>query len=281
MLSQFKTIALIAGATTLTFGIASVGQAATINGFGDFSDWQLNGTAKAATGLTGQQVLRLTDNYSQSGSAFSKNKISLADNASFGSIFNFQFSNQKSGGADGIVFAIQTVSNVAGGYGGGIGYAGIKNSVGIEFDNWYNSEVGDPSDSHVGININGSVNSVAKKNIAPNLDNGDVWSAWVDYNGATKQLEVRLSQGSERPEEVYLSHAVDLATVLGSTDAFVGFTSGTGGAAANHDVFGFQFNNTFKPIEGNSQEVPEPITGLVVAAGMGGAALRRAKSKKS
>lgn len=34
---------------------------------------------------------------------------------------------------------------------------------------------------------------------------------------------------------------------------------------------------TVKP----SQDVPEPITGLVIAAGIGGAALRRAKSKKS
>jgi hypothetical protein len=39
---------------------------------------------------------------------------------------------------------------------------------------------------------------------------------------------------------------------------------------------GFAFDN-FNP----TQAVPEPITGLVVAAGMGGAALRRAKSKKN
>jgi hypothetical protein len=280
MFSQIQKIAFIAGTTTLTFGLASAAQAASINGFDDFT---FNGTAKIGTGLGGQEVLRLTDNLGQSGSAFSTNQISLDANVSFSSFFNFQFSDQQNGGADGIVFAIQTVSNLAGGAGGGIGYQGINNSVGIEFDNWLNDDdlTVDPSDSHVGINLNGSVDSVVTKDISPNLDDGDVWSAWVDYNGATNQLEVRLSQDDVRPDQVFLSHTVNLASVLGSTDAFVGFTSGTGGAGADHDVFGFQFNDTFKPIE-PTKEVPEPITGLVLAAGMGGAALRRAKkSKKS
>lgn len=279
MFSQIQKISFIAGTTSLTLGIASAAQAASINGFDDFT---FNGTAKIATGLGGQEVLRLTDELGQSGSAFSTNQISLNNNASFSSFFNFQFSDQQNGGADGIVFTVQTVSNLAGGAGGGIGYAGLANSVGIEFDNWFNDEIigQDPSDSHVGINLNGSVNSVVTKDISPDLDDGNVWSAWVDYNGATNQLEVRLSQDEIRPDEVFLSHTVNLASVLGSTDAFVGFTSGTGAAGADHDVFGFQFNDTFKPID-PTKEVPEPITGLVVAAGMGGAALRRAKSKKS
>ena len=36
------------------------------------------------------------------------------------------------------MFVLQTVSSNVGGVGGGMGYVGIPNSVGIEFDNWNN-----------------------------------------------------------------------------------------------------------------------------------------------
>lgn len=124
-------------------------QASFVNyqNFNDLSAFTLNGATGAINtggqGVIGPnpgdgRVLRLTNNYSQSGSAFLTSPFSLASNASFSSYFEFQFTNQGRGGADGIVFTVQTVSNTAGGGGGGIGYAGLAPSIGVEFDNWNN-----------------------------------------------------------------------------------------------------------------------------------------------
>ena len=171
-----------------TFGTCAALMLATSGGanaaallFNDFSNLtglQLNGntsgihscaggvgsTCSAVTDSHGHKVLRLTNTTSQAGSAFSTTSISLDQNASFSTSFQFHFTDQQNGGADGIVFAVQTVSNTAGGSGGGIGYDGLSNSIGIEFDNWNNGGIDGNSDNHVGINVGGSVNSVAREN---------------------------------------------------------------------------------------------------------------------
>jgi hypothetical protein len=80
------------------------------------------------------------------------------------------------------------------------------------------------------------------------MNDGSTFYAWVDYNGAV--VEVRLSQTAVRPAAPTLSHAVNLATVIGQNQAFVGFTSGTGSAFGNHDIQSWVFDNTFNPIGG-------------------------------
>lgn len=262
-----KLLITTAGAAIASFTAISGANAGTIN-FSDFSDttgWTLNNSAK----VVNDSVLRLTDNFWQSGSAFSTNTISLGNNASFSSAFQFQITNPLGGsdqdgpGADGLVFVIQAESNSAGRYGGGIGYQDISNSVGIEFDTWHNGSVDGDNGNHVGINLNGNLNPVARKNVTPRFNNGEIWSAWVDYNGATDLLEVRFSEDNERPEDAFLSSTVDLVNILGQTDAYVGFTSGTGSAAGSHDILNLQFNDSFKPIGAapvESEDVPEPTT---------------------
>ncbi len=263
------TIAAPASATTILY-----------NNFSSLAGLQLNGstraihscalsgvgsTCSAVTGIGGDNVLRLTNNTSQAGSAFSTSAISLAADASFSTSFQFRFSDQQNSGADGIVFAVQTNSNTAGGSGGGIGYQGIPNSVGIEFDNWNNGGGDGNSDNHVGINLNGNVNSVALTPSPYFLDSGALLTAWVDYNGVTDLLEVRLSNNTTRPLAALLSHTVDLVTVLGTTNAFVGFTSGTGAAGADHDIVAWQFNSEFNPIN----EIGVPAPGAIAVLGLG------------
>jgi hypothetical protein len=102
------------------------------------------------------------------------------------------------------------------------------------------------------------------------MNNGQIWNAWVDYNGATNLLEVRLTQGAVRPAAPILSLTRDIAIDLGSTDAFVGFTSGTGAAWANHDVLSWVMDNTYAPID-----VPEPGVLALLGAALGGLALLR------
>lgn len=209
-------------------------------------------------------------NYGQSGSAFSTSAVTLGADVSFSTKFSFNFNQQFSGGADGLVFVVQTVSNTAGGAGGGIGYAGLPKSVGVEFDNWNNGAGDGNSDNHIGIDLNGNVNSVAINTSLPViLDSGKDLFSWIDYNGATDLLEVRLSSVNSRPVSSLLSYTVDLAAILGTPNAFVGFTSGTGAAGANHDVLSWEFRDTFAPVD-VPKSVPEPMSLVLVGVGLAG-----------
>src|SRR6476661_1287964 len=128
--------------------------------FSDTSQLQLNGNATTA-GTGSNAVLRVTPaEGGQSGSVFSSVPITLSDAYSFSTRFTFNFNSQANGGADGLVFVVQTNSSTFGGSGGGIGYAGLPNSLGVEFDNWFNSEIGDLNDNHVGIDLSGNISSV-------------------------------------------------------------------------------------------------------------------------
>lgn len=250
-------------ALSATFLLPSAAQAAIIyTDFSDVSAMQLNGDT-----IVVNDKLRLTSaTQSQSGSAFHTNTVSLDNDASFSSAFNFQITQSggvgSPAGADGIVFAVQTVSNSAGGLGGGLGYQGITNSVGVEFDTYNNGNWDDNNGNHVGLNLNGNIDSVTQTAWNTPFNNDSIWRAWVDYDGMTDALSVRIAEGEnkQRSESTLMfTYTVDLVSILGSTDVYVGFTSGTGSGYGNHDITAWQFNSTFDPID-TIEEVPEPKT---------------------
>ena len=249
---------------------------------------QINGNAAApVTGLEGAAVLRLTTaTPAQSGSAFSLNSIRLEANAGFSTAFAFQLSNgggkdndgnqpPEPPGADGIVFVLTTVANNVGALGQGVGYQGITNSVGIKFDTWQDGvsngfpQDSDPNGNFVAVYTNGSTQTAgyipyaaSNSESAPQyyspatyLKNGDVWYAWIDYNGATGELDVRLTDGnSARPTNPQLSQTIQLANpaILGSfPNVFAGFTSATGEQYQNQDILNWEFVDNYSPIGTN------------------------------
>jgi Tol biopolymer transport system component len=213
-----------------TFSPASIGS------------YQLNGNAALNAG----GFVRLTESAGgQTGSMFWRQKVALQDSGSFSTQFAFQLSDPAGmGWGDGFTFCIQPGTNTAYGVGGGLGYEGIPNSFAVEFDTWQNTEYGDPDGSHVGVDLNGNVTSVATA-LVPALTSGLANYAWVDYDGATQNLQVRVSDTNVRPATALIEYTIDLLAAYGP-DVFLGFTAATGGALENHDILGWYFSNKYE-----------------------------------
>lgn len=118
----------------------------------------------------------------------------------------------------------------------------------VEIDTWGHNwwDLGDGN--HVGINVDGNLSSIERTLIDERMNNGAVWTVWVDYNGIEETLNVSVSQDQDRPEQSTVSANVNLSEVLGTNEAYVGFTSGTGAAGGDHDILSFFFNDDYQPI---------------------------------
>lgn len=276
-----RTLVALAAVPVALAAPPAAAQTLSYPDFSSTAGLQLNGSA-ARVG----NKLRLTPaTFNQSGSAFSTTAIPLSSNASFSTVFSFEILNRGGfgGGADGLTFTIQTNSSTVGGGGGGIGYAGIPNSATVEFDTFDNGEVG--GSNHVAIHTNGNTGSPAATTgpLAPDFDNGATWFAWIDYNGVSQLLEARWAQSSVRPVGAMLSANLNLATILGSPNVFVGFTSGTGAGFGEHNILSWNFVNQFTPggapLPGTI--IPEPSTWALLGTGLlavAGAARRRRRA---
>jgi len=256
-MSRFRVppslLACAAAAAALP-AVPSFADLLVFNGFADTSLLDLNASAATVRTADGT-VLRVTPAFSsQSGSAFS---LATVDAATFSTYFAFRITDPDGSvfdcnvdtGADGLVFVVQSISSSVGGLGQGIGYEGIQQSVGVEFDTWCNVVNNDPSSNHVGININGvvdhGVGAPFTVDVEPRFDNGALWYAWVDYDGTT--LRAYLNTSPIQPFQPILQRDLDLSTILQQPTGFVGFTSGTGSDWGNHDVVYWEYT-PFAPV---------------------------------
>jgi len=227
----------------------------TTTSWGGSNGWTglaINGDA-AVVGTSPNDVLRVTpDVPAKAGSAFTTNTIALTDDLSFSTHFVFKFSKDpgtSDPGADGLVFVIQPQSNSVGTGGEGIGFSGIDNSLGVELDDFFNPG-SDSTDSDIGLDFNGSVASITlyqlgQLNPPVDLDDGVAHNVWIDFDSTTHIIEVRFADNGTRPTDPVLNYQVNLSAQIGTTDAFVGFTSATGAFSANHDVLSWQFADCY------------------------------------
>jgi Legume lectin domain len=233
----------LAGLLALSVGSAAA-QSFNYQDFSSNAGLTLNGFATAPFLSGGRDVLRLTDTGSlEAGSAW--HAVTLPSDGSFSTAFAFVIAPPN--GADGMTFALQAAGATAlGNFGGDLGYGTITPSLAVEFDTYDNAPA-DPNGNHVGIDLNGDVASVLTALPPGTLADGESWFAWIDYDGSTDSLEVRLSRSTTRPTNALLTYSIDVPTQLGTTTAWVGFTGGTGGSTDDHDVLQWSFTTGYAP----------------------------------
>ena len=246
-------------------------------------------TCVGNTAVNGTEVRLTPAAGNQAGAAYSTTPITLGTNATFSATFQFRFTG--AGGidpADGITFVLARGTTGLGSVGGGLGYQGVPNSVAVEFDT-FNNFGSDISSNHVAIDTNGALTNTPSVNpygVATCdfgtgivrfgcMANGDIWTATIGYDGSL--LTVSVQDGGAAVQTVIDRFPIDIAALLGTTTAYAGFTSATGGGYENHDILNFRLANDTS-LAADPGSVPEPGSlALIGAAFVGSTAPRRSR----
>jgi hypothetical protein len=205
--------------------------------FADAAAFDLNGTAMIvnSTGRHKQKILQLTaGGYRQAGSAWATEKVDITQ--SFGTTFKVYLHHGEPG-ADGVAFLVQGVGPRAlGGWGGGLGDRGIRNSVAVEFDTFQNTP--DPSSNHLAVVLGGNPDrhlALAESSV-PLF--GKPFLARVQYDAPTQNVKVYVkSLKAKAVEQLMLDQTVDLPATVGAGSAWVGFTGATGSDVSKQDIY--------------------------------------------
>ncbi len=198
-------------------------------GFANAAQLDLNGGA-AVSGTR----LRLTDGQVyETRSAFFTVPVS---DQRFSTTFQFQLTDPI---ADGFAFVIQNDAATAIGLGGGgLGYQGLANSIAIGFD-LYGS--GNQGANTTALYVNGAVKTVPTANLTSggiNLHSGDIFNAQLIYDGSMLTVVITDTVTNATVTE---SYSLNIPGLIGSNNAFVGFSAGSGGAGAIQDILSWNY----------------------------------------
>ncbi len=191
----------------------------------------------------------------QAGSLFTLGRTSITR---FTASFVFEIEPGTDPMADGMTFTIQGNSPAAlGPSGGGLGYGpdqpgfgrGIRNSVAIKFDIYANVPPPEgEGDNSTGMFTGGRSPTIPEEgsnNILHRLDPAVIdlrsrhrFLVTMTYDGAVLSVTIL---DLETNGWVTHDYAVDIVQEVGGRTAYVGFTAGTGGMTAIHDVHAFRF----------------------------------------
>jgi hypothetical protein len=207
-------------------------QASYQGGFTDASALTLNSPAA----LDGTRI-RLTSaaDVVAASSAF---LTAQPDIQAFTSDFTVQFTDAL---ADGVTFCIQTDPRGAGttGFAGGeLGYGSITPSVGVKLDLFNSGGLA----STTGVYTNGVTPDQPEFDMSGSgvvLDNGHPYMVHLNYQ---KPSLTMLVVDANDPSANYLAKFnIDIPATVGGTNAFVGFTAGTGTLTATQEILNWNY----------------------------------------
>ena len=252
--------------------------ATTINGFGSNAAVSststnvsngtvtLNGASNspgAGQPSINSDVLTLTDstNFTEVSSAWFNLQQGVSQAWTAGFTWTGSEDNSQ-GTGDGFFFAIQNNSGGVNLLGGSGSYKGLLNGGGVPMDT-LGIGIENYNESDVQV-VYGSVNtSVATSpvsfTVSPNNAPPVSANITISYDGGTN-LAFTAVQGSSTFSKTFALNGT-LASILGSSNAYIGFTGGTGGAIETQQISNFVFSST---------PVPEPASlGMLAIGGLG------------
>jgi hypothetical protein len=215
-----------------------------------FSGFTLNGVG--ATPVVTGGTLQLTDgNSHEAVSAFAPTIVSNAKGFTASFLYTPTYANSYPM-ADGFTFTIQNDprgASALGGAGGGLGYGvgdggtAIANSAAIQL-NLYDSTIGFGTNGTVSDNQDATNGGTV--DIYP--DGFDQLQYTLSYNGVTKVLSETIDDVSQASygdpnTTATFTYPLDLNSVLGGIQAYVGFTGGSGDNTAIQQISNFTFSN--------------------------------------
>jgi uncharacterized repeat protein (TIGR02543 family) len=204
--------------------------------------------------------LVMTTSTAQASSIFLKEQLKANEvNPGFSTYFVMNVYRLNPGPADGYVFVIAADSNSLGASGGGLGYSGISNSVGVEFDfydnggeNLASSDIftNGQSSASAGAVFDGSyINQWATKSAGQLVR---AFHTWIEYDHLNTRIELRVAPSNEenpsinrpsRPVNALISRVTNLTQI--SNYFYAGFTAATGGLAQQMTLKSWYLSNSF------------------------------------
>lgn len=288
-----RTGSLAASLLVMSTAALASGVLFTFPNFTSTAGLTLVGNATTTTTSDGTVLRVVSAAGSESGAVYYTTPITLGSGNTFSTQFQFRFTNP--GGvdpADGITFVLAASPSGLGGTGNGIGYVGVSNSVAVEFGT-YNNAIGDGpyagapnSSNHVAIDTNGVRTQTDVTNVYGNsscgfstgypvqnsytaagcMSNGDLWTVTITYDGTG--LTVTLLDPSEGTTFTALNYVpINIASYLGSSNAYVGITGGTGAGWENEDIVNWTFSNAAQ-ITSPVSPTPAPTSFILMLTGL-------------
>ena len=200
--------------------------------------------------VSGNEIV-LTTGGAQASAFFLKDKIVQTDG--FSTYFEIkQYRTNNSTPADGLVFVLARDTNTIGASGGGLGYQGIPNSIGVGFDNYKNGSDPDPIFTTV---YKDGVLGIWKGNQSIRYDDSFVsnyasaavgslvrtYKVSINYNKTERILYFKIDINGT---DIYTYNFTEVDV---PDEYFAGFTAGTGGASVKFAIPTWYFANSYYP----------------------------------
>jgi hypothetical protein len=218
-------------AATYTISAGSTANIDYASGGVTASNLSLNNGAAVAGG-----ALNLTDGaVGELRSAWFTTKVPVT---AFTTDFTFLLQNAF---ADGFTFTIQNAPKgiwALGDGGGGLGYQSIPNSIAVKFDLYSNAGEGVDSTGLYTGGATPTVPSVDLSSTGINLHSGDLMHAHMVYDGTNLTMALTDTVTSATVSEVF---PVNIPGLIGSNNAYVGFTASSGSTTATQKVLSWTY----------------------------------------
>jgi outer membrane protein OmpA-like peptidoglycan-associated protein len=194
------------------------------------TDFRLAGDATRS----GDRCIQLTHDWEwSSGSIWYNKAISLK--SPFSMELKVMLGCKNQDGADGMVFVFHPHDRRVGYGGEGMGFAGLRPSIGIEIDTWENGHLGDPVQDHVALLRDGQVahyHNLEGPNPIPNIEDCSEHDLRINWQPEQEQLLMYI----DNRQVLFYQGDLIQDVFRGNEKVYWGITSGTGAYSNRQSV---------------------------------------------